>query len=119
MRETLKRLTKMTAGYGMVQWAGPIVSLIFTPIITRFLDPADYGIQDYVLTISSAVGIGGAAGTAAGARRHTSTITPPTRPGSGALTGSALIMALVFELCGWAVDLLPCRAADRTVVFWR
>ena len=38
MRETLKRLTKMTAGYGMVQWAGPIVSLIFTPIIHALPD---------------------------------------------------------------------------------
>ncbi len=53
---TLKRLAKMVAGYGAVQWAGPILAFIFTPIITRILTPSDYGIADYVLTIASAVG---------------------------------------------------------------
>jgi len=56
MRQTLKRLTKMVAGYGAVQWAGPLLSFIFTPIITRILNPSDYGIADYVLTIASAIG---------------------------------------------------------------
>ncbi len=57
MQSLLKRLIKMVAGYGMVQWAGPFLSLIFTPIITRILNPADYGVADYVLTISSAIGV--------------------------------------------------------------
>jgi O-antigen/teichoic acid export membrane protein len=56
MRQTFKRLTKMTAGYGMIQWAGPFLSFIFTPIITRILSPADYGVTDYLFTISSALG---------------------------------------------------------------
>jgi O-antigen/teichoic acid export membrane protein len=56
MRQTLKRLTRMTAGYGMIQWAGPFLSFIFTPIITRILSPADYGITDYLFTVSSALG---------------------------------------------------------------
>ncbi len=44
-------------GYGAVQWAGPLLTLFFTPIITRILDPSDYGIADYVITIGSAVTI--------------------------------------------------------------
>jgi O-antigen/teichoic acid export membrane protein len=47
----------MIAGYGMVQWAGPFLSFIFTPIITRLVSPGDYGIADYVTTIASAVGM--------------------------------------------------------------
>ena len=53
MRQVLKRLTRMTVGYGAVQWAGPALSLIFTPILTRILAPSDYGVADYVLTISA------------------------------------------------------------------
>lgn len=56
MRQTLKRLAKMVAGYGLVQWAGPFLSLIFTPIITRILTPADYGVADYVSTVGTAIG---------------------------------------------------------------
>jgi O-antigen/teichoic acid export membrane protein len=55
MRQTLKRFSRISLGYGLVQWAGPFLSLIFTPIITRFLTPADYGVTDYILTISSAL----------------------------------------------------------------
>lgn len=54
MREILKRLLKMMMGYGAVQWAGPLLSLIFTPIITRILTPGDYGTADFLLTILSA-----------------------------------------------------------------
>jgi O-antigen/teichoic acid export membrane protein len=57
MQQVLKRLAKMVAGYGMVQWAGPFISFIFTPIITRILNPDDYGISDYILTVGSAVGV--------------------------------------------------------------
>jgi hypothetical protein len=56
MRQTLQRLAKMVAGYGMVQWAGPFLSLIFTPIITRILTPEDYGVADYVSTVGAAIG---------------------------------------------------------------
>ena len=55
MRELLKRLTRMVIGYGAVQWAGPFLSLIFTPIITRALSPGDYGVADYLLTVVSAL----------------------------------------------------------------
>lgn len=45
----------MVIGYGAIQWAGPFLSLIFTPIITRALTPGDYGVADYLLTIVSAL----------------------------------------------------------------
>lgn len=55
MRQLIRRLAKMVIGYGAIVWAGPFLSLIFTPIITRILTPSDYGIADYALTVSSAV----------------------------------------------------------------
>lgn len=56
MRQRLARLVKMSTGYGLVQWAGPAFSLVFTPILTRILNPSDYGIADYVMTVASALG---------------------------------------------------------------
>lgn len=56
MRQILKRLLKMVAGYGAVQWAGPFLSFLFTPIITRILNPNDYGVADFILTVASAIG---------------------------------------------------------------
>jgi O-antigen/teichoic acid export membrane protein len=56
MRQLLKRLGKMVVGYGAITWAGPFLSFIFTPIITRILNPSDYGVADYALTIASSVG---------------------------------------------------------------
>lgn len=49
MRDLLQRLAKMVAGYGAVQWAGPLLSLIFTPIITRILSVDDYGASGIVV----------------------------------------------------------------------
>ncbi len=56
MRLVLKRLFKSVIGYGAVQWAGPFLSFIFTPIITRVVNPGDYGVADFVLTIATFVG---------------------------------------------------------------
>jgi len=55
MRDLLKRLTRMVIGYGAIQWAGPFISLILTPVITRILLPSDYGVADYLLTVTSAL----------------------------------------------------------------
>ncbi len=55
MRQILKRLVRMIAGYGLIQWAGPFLALLFTPIITRVLTPGDYGVADYISTVSGAV----------------------------------------------------------------
>ncbi len=46
----------MIAGYGAIQWAGPFLSFIFTPIITRILDPSDYGVADYAVSFASMAG---------------------------------------------------------------
>lgn len=56
MRELLERLTRMVAGYGAVQWAGPLLSLIFTPIITRILTVEDFGASSYLQTVTGALG---------------------------------------------------------------
>lgn len=101
MRETLKRLTKMTAGYGMVQWAGPVLSFIFTPIITRILNPSDYGVADYVLTVSSAAGILALFALPQALATHFND--QPDAAWQRRITGSALTLALVF---GTAAGLL-------------
>jgi O-antigen/teichoic acid export membrane protein len=94
MRETLKRLTKMTAGYGMVQWAGPILSFIFTPIITRILAPADYGVADYVLSVSSAASILALFALPQALAAHFNN--HPEIAWQRRITGSALTLALIF-----------------------
>lgn len=55
MRQILKRLVRMVAGYGLIQWAGPFLSLLFTPLITRVLTPGDYGVADYINTVGGAI----------------------------------------------------------------
>lgn len=56
MRALLGRLARLALGYGLVQWTGPFVSLVFTPLLTRVLTPGDYGLADYLATFSSAFG---------------------------------------------------------------
>ncbi len=53
MRETLKRLAKLTAGYSLVTLIGPLFTILLTPLYTRVLTPADYGVVDVALTLSS------------------------------------------------------------------
>ncbi|MFM7585024.1 MAG: lipopolysaccharide biosynthesis protein, partial [Caldilinea sp.] len=55
MVDLIQRLVKLVIGYGAVQWAGPLLSLVFTPIITRAVQPGEYGTAEYLLTIFSAV----------------------------------------------------------------
>ena len=43
----------MVVGYGAIQWAGPLLSFLLFPIITRVLDVSDYGTADVVLALSS------------------------------------------------------------------
>jgi O-antigen/teichoic acid export membrane protein len=96
MRETLKRLLKMTAGYGIVQWAGPFISFIFSPILTRILTPADYGVYDYVITVGSGVGILALWGLPQALLAHFN-----DRPGDAwrrGLTGSALVLTILIGL---------------------
>lgn len=57
MRATLKRLARMTAGYSLVSLMGPLFTIFLTPLYTRVLVPADYGVVDVTLTLGSFVGI--------------------------------------------------------------
>ncbi|HQX12048.1 MAG TPA: oligosaccharide flippase family protein, partial [Thermoflexales bacterium] len=53
MRETLKRLARFTAGYSLSALIGPLFTLLLTPLYTRALDPADYGVVDVLMTLSA------------------------------------------------------------------
>lgn len=55
MRETLKRLAKLTAGYSLVTLIGPIFTILLTPLYTRILTPADYGVVDVATALSSLI----------------------------------------------------------------
>lgn len=57
MRETLKRLAKLTAGYSLVTLIGPIFTILLTPLYTRALTPADYGVYEAAIALSSIVNI--------------------------------------------------------------
>lgn len=51
MRDTLKRLVKLTAGFSPVTFLGPLTLIFLTPLYTRVLTPADYGVVDVTLTL--------------------------------------------------------------------
>jgi len=56
MRQTMKRFTKLAAGYSSVTLLGPLLMLFLTPLYTRALEPADYGVVDVALTLFALVG---------------------------------------------------------------
>ena len=115
MEQLVKRLAKMTAGYGMVQWAGPFLSLAFTPIITRILNPDDYGTADYIMTIGSAAANLAllALSQALGAHFNDQ----PDPAWQRRVTGSALVLAAVNGLIvgGLIVLLAPQLAGSAPV----
>ena len=53
MRETLTRLARFTAGYSLSALIGPLFTLLLTPLYTRALEPADYGVVDVLMTLSA------------------------------------------------------------------
>lgn len=57
MRSTLKRFAKLTAGYSLVTLAGPLATIFLTPLYTKVLSPADYGVVDVTLTLGGFIGI--------------------------------------------------------------
>ncbi len=57
MRDTLKRLMKLTAGYSLVTLIGPLFTILLTPLYTRVLEPADYGVVDIALTLGGLLSI--------------------------------------------------------------
>ncbi len=97
MRELFQRLAKMVAGYGVVQWAGPLLSLIFTPIITRILTVDDYGASGYLQTVVAAVSTVAMFALPQALATHFN-----DHPGEacwqGQITGSALVIVVVSGL---------------------
>jgi O-antigen/teichoic acid export membrane protein len=57
MQQTLKRLARMTAGYSLVTLIGPVFTILLTPLYTRVLSPADYGVLDVAGAFASFAGI--------------------------------------------------------------
>ncbi len=112
MHQMLKRLAKMVGGYGAVQWAGPLLSFIFTPIITRILTPSDYGIADYVMTIGSALGTFGLFAIPQALAAHYND--HPDEQWHRRLTGSALTLVwLIGVPVGLALVLFAPQVSDQ------
>ncbi|MCL5997267.1 MAG: oligosaccharide flippase family protein [Chloroflexi bacterium] len=55
MRQTFKRFARLTASYSPVTLLGPIITILLTPLYTRVLDPADYGVVDVATTLFAAI----------------------------------------------------------------
>ena len=51
MRQTFKHFAKLTVGYSPVTLLGPLLTILLTPLYTRVLDPADYGVVDVAITL--------------------------------------------------------------------
>jgi O-antigen/teichoic acid export membrane protein len=97
MIDLLKRLTRLVIGYGAVQWAGPLISLVFTPIITRVLLPSDYGVADYLLTLTSAFATLALVAMPQAITTHFNDH-PEDNAWQRTVTGSGFVIALVFGL---------------------
>jgi O-antigen/teichoic acid export membrane protein len=117
MRDLLKRLAKMVAGYGAVQWAGPLLSLILTPIITRILLPSDYGAADYLQAIATALATVALFALPQAVATHFNDH-PDDAAWQRGLTGSALVTAIVLGVgVGLALALaVPALAALSPIV---
>ena len=86
----------MVVGYGAIQWAGPVLSFLLFPIITRILNVGDYGIADVILTFASGLGT-----LAAFAQPHAIATHYDDRPDldwKRCIAGSALFITLVVSL---------------------
>jgi O-antigen/teichoic acid export membrane protein len=55
MRETIKRLVRISAGYSLVTLIGPLFTIFLTPLYTKVLEPADYGVVDVTITVGSII----------------------------------------------------------------
>ncbi len=53
MRQILRRLIKLTAGYSLVTLLGPLFTIVLTPLYTQVLTPADYGVTEVALTLAT------------------------------------------------------------------
>lgn len=50
-RTRLTQLTRLTAGYSLAAFAGPLFTILLTPLYTRILRPDDYAVLDTVTTL--------------------------------------------------------------------
>jgi O-antigen/teichoic acid export membrane protein len=57
MQATLARFLRLTAGYSLVTLIGPIFTVLLTPLYTRVLAPADYGVVEAATAASSFVNV--------------------------------------------------------------
>ncbi|NJN82615.1 MAG: polysaccharide biosynthesis protein [Caldilineaceae bacterium] len=57
MHHTLKRLIKLTVGYSPITLLGPLSLIFLTPLYTRVLTPADYGVVDIALTLAALLAV--------------------------------------------------------------
>jgi O-antigen/teichoic acid export membrane protein len=55
MRAILYRLVRLSAGYSLVTLAGPVLTILLTPLYTRVLSPADYGVVEAAIAVSAFV----------------------------------------------------------------
>lgn len=51
MQTRLIQLLRLTAGYSLASLAGPIFTIVLTPLYTRVLQPADYAVLDTLMTL--------------------------------------------------------------------
>jgi len=92
-----RRFLETSLIYGAVQWAGPFVTLVLTPILTRILDPSDYGVSDFVMTVAAGIGTIALFGLPQALTAHFN-----DRPGDPewrrSITGSALALSAAIGL---------------------
>jgi O-antigen/teichoic acid export membrane protein len=55
LRQTLARVIRLTAGYSLVTLLGPVFTVLLTPLYTRVLVPADYGVVEAATTLAAFV----------------------------------------------------------------
>jgi O-antigen/teichoic acid export membrane protein len=53
VRQTLTRVARLTAGYSLVTLLGPVFTVLLTPLYTRVLVPADYGVVEVAGTLQA------------------------------------------------------------------
>ena len=55
MHATLSRFVRLAAGYSLVTLVGPVFTVLLTPLYTRVLAPADYGVVESAIAVSAFV----------------------------------------------------------------
>ncbi len=99
MQYSLKNVLRLASGYSLATIAAPLMSLLMTPILTRVLTRADYGMADLLVTATTMIaavaglGIGETLGKFQNQKEHWGAHTVFSS-GLWAVTISALIFGL-------------------------